>query len=127
MDVLNLIGVIFVATLAGFIVGMLWYSKVLFGRAWMALSKVDSRQWSRIAMTLGGFGIQVLISIGLLFAIGMTGVHPYVVALCLWLTTFFPVVLHGKVYNGRSWKLVLIDGGHYLVALLASATVYLFL
>lgn len=127
MALVNLIVVVIVASMASMAVGMLWYSKPLFGNAWMSLCGFQQKEMNMFKTMSYAFLIEILIAVGLLFAIGMTGMHPYIVAPCLWLAAFLPVTLHGKLYYHKPWKLILIEAGHYLIALLASATVYLFL
>ena len=47
-DDINLLGIL-VAAIAGFVLGWVWYSKLLFGRAWLALNPGAAlTQYSRV-------------------------------------------------------------------------------
>ncbi len=117
------------AAVASFLLGWLWYSKVLFGNIWMRESGVTPTDEDRKKMgqTMGlGFLADIVKAFFLLFlsANFAEGGHQFLVAFVIWIGFLLPLVLSSKLYEKRSWTLFIITGGYQLVSLLAMSVVF---
>ncbi len=106
-----------------FVVGGLWYSPLLFLRAWQGQTGVsDEAMKPRMAAALGSDLIgAVLMSIVLAFAVHLSAVSGAAagasVGVAAWIG-FVAVTSVGRVtYEGAQWRLFLINGAYNLVTL----------
>jgi len=120
-----------VAAIIAFVVGGLWYSPLLFGNLWMKLSGITQKQVEK-AKKNGGMAGMWKSYLGMLLA---TIVTSYVVAyfvkalgastatdgamigFWLWLCVAAPLQLNSVVWEGKPFKLYLLQTGHVLVEL----------
>jgi hypothetical protein len=116
----NPVGVL-LAAVATFVIGMLWYSPLLFAKPWVALNgytpeklaemkKGAARMYgiSFLAYLVLGFGIGFIVH-GLSVHEGLwDGVH-------LWVFIVMPVSLTGLVFSDRRFGAWLIDAMYQLV------------
>jgi hypothetical protein len=131
MNSLNWLAVL-VAAISAFVVGGIWYSPTLFGKAWMADNKFTLEQVKQ-----GNFGkiygwafIFTLIA-AVNLAMFLTDTPPECTGNCaqktdisfgamggflagLWVFAF--VAVHG-MFERKSWRLIFINGGYSIVAL----------
>ncbi len=108
------------ATISAFILGAIWYSKTLFGNAWMQEVGLTEGSVGNVNMgrTFGGtFVLQFLAAIALSAFLGnasnwMEGLHTG-----LWIGIFWVATAYGVTYlfEQRSMRLWLINAGYYLV------------
>lgn len=124
---------VLVAAVAAFVVGAFWYS-VLFGKIWMHLSgrtEHDIKKGNVGASYLLGFVFTLVMSYvlahALIFAsayLKVTGVEAGLMAgVWNWLGFVVPVQIGQQLWEGKSWKLFLINGGHTLVGLLVMGVI----
>lgn len=112
---------------AAFLLGFAWYT-ALFGKAWQAETGVtDEQAQSGIALTHGlAFLMMVVIAFGINFIINMhtpeeqTFTHGAFHGIMAAVMFGLPAVAINYLYQKKSMKLFLIDGG-YLVAFSALA------
>lgn len=108
------------ATISAFILGAIWYSKALFGNAWMqevGLTE-DAVNNANMAMTFGmTFVLQIIAAIAMSAFLGegsnwMEGLHTG-----LWIGIFWVATAYGVTYlfEQRSMRLWLINAGYYVV------------
>ena len=129
---INYVAVV-VAAIAGYAVGALWYSPVLFGKVWMRLMEITPEKMeankgkSMGKMYAIGFVGTLLMSYVLAHFVGMALVADISGALqlgfWLWLGFIATVLLGSVLYESRPWKLYFINAAHYLVALLVMAII----
>lgn len=114
---------VFVAGLAGFVVGGLWYSPLLFGRAWMRAAGVTEEQ---LAVGDKGkiFGLSLIFLLIMSYCLAMFLQTPGITlqsgAFYGFLTGFgwiffaFGVV---GLFELRSWTYIFANGGYWVVTM----------
>ena len=113
---------ILAATVASYIAGSLWY--MALGRPWRAaLGWVETDTPYRpapLALAIA-FVAQLAMATalsGVLFHMGSTGVRRAVIAgVLIWAGFVLPSLATNVVFQKRSARLILIDGGHWLLVL----------
>lgn len=122
-----------VAAIAHFIIGMLWYSPVLFGNIWMELNKfskehmAENMKKNMPLIMIGGFGTSYIfaLTIGFLFQLlqvsdVMSGLK---IAVILWFG-FNAVIQFGMVlWEGKPFKLFVIQAAYWLASFTAVAAI----
>ena len=117
MPEINYLAVV-VAALATFVLGGLWYSPVLFGKAWQREVGLSDEQLARSSMARI-FGVALVLSLiaALVFALFL-GPRPkmplglgagFAAGLC-WVASSFGI---NYLFARRSLRLFLIDGGYH--------------
>jgi len=111
---------VFVATIASFMLGGLWYSKAMFGSAWMqevglTEEAMDSANMRRTFA--GTIVLQILAAIALSVYLGadsswQTGLITGLVIGLFWIATAYGVTY---LFEQRSVRLFLINAGYYVV------------
>ena len=109
-----------VATIAAFLLGGLWYSKSLFGSAWMqevGLTE-DAINNANMAKTFGGTIIlQILAATALSALLGADSTWQDGLQTGLWVGLFLIATAYGVTYlfEQRSGRLFFINAGYYVV------------
>lgn len=116
------------ATITAFILGALWYSKALFGNAWMQEVGLTEEAVNNANMvqTFGGtFVLQILAAIALSAFLGegsnwLEGLHTG-----LWIGLFWVATAYGVTYlfEQRPLRLWLINAGYYVVLYAVMGTI----
>lgn len=118
------------AAVASMVVGFLWYGPI-FGKQWMALSgmtdmdieaaKAKGMGKSYGLMFVGSLVMSYVLSHSLTFASSYllaTGASAGVMAgFWNWLGFVAPVTLGSVLWEGKPWKLWILNNGYYLVTL----------
>lgn len=108
---------VLVSTAAAFALGALWYSKTLFGSAWMqeiGLSE-EAIENSNMAVTFGStFFLQFIAATGLAAFLGADsnwayGLHTGLNVALLWIATSFGI---NYLFEQRSLRLYMINAGY---------------
>jgi hypothetical protein len=116
MPAINWLAVI-VAAIAAFGVGALWYSPLLFTKAWIRESGVDQTRArnATLPLTLGMAFLLVLLATFVFAAflgpnvdLGSGALYGFLAGL-FWVTGYLGV---NYLFEGRSFKLLLINGGY---------------
>ena len=113
-----------VATLAKFFFGWLWYSPLLFGKSWMALTNCDPEQMkSRLPRIVPADLISTFIlAFVLVHAVHYAGARGAAqgaaVGFFNWLGFIGAVSFVTTLYEKRPFKLFLINNGFQLISLL---------
>jgi len=118
---------VFAAGISSFIVGGMWYSKRIFGKAWMAESKLTEE---KIKQRNKGklFGFTALFSILMAFTLAVfltdamwdakigviEGVMAGVIA-GIW--TFCAIAIH-SLFELKSWRYIFINGCYSVISLI---------
>jgi hypothetical protein len=119
---------ILIAAIANMVLGYIWYGP-LFGKAWMKLSqiKMDKMKSSGMGksyalMFLGSLVMAWVLAHALVF--GNAYLHTsgaqsgIMVGFFNWLGFVAPVMLSSVLWDGKPWKLWLLNSGYYLIGLM---------
>jgi hypothetical protein len=122
----NWVGVV-VATVVTFGLGALWYSPVLFAKAWMAAHGYTAEQVQAMRRTAGrAYAVTFLCWLLMATAVGIllrqisieSAVTGFKVGLLAWVGFAVPVGLSSHVFSQRRFAAFAIDAGYQLVSLL---------
>jgi len=123
---------VLVSAAAGFVIGMLWYS-VLFGKAWMKLSGMDKKKIEKekkkgmAKSYAAGFAVLVVMAFVLAHFVDMAEATTVLggaqAGFWAWLGFVATVMLNKVLWEGKPFKLYLLDAAHYLVVLLAMGSI----
>lgn len=125
---------VFLAAVAGMVIGGLWYSPLLFGKLWMHLSGITEKQIieaKKKSMTVN----YVLQFIALLvmacvvahfIALMRLTTLPEIMQLVFWSWLGYQATLEfsSVLWGGKSWSLFLLNSAHNLVALVVIGLVF---
>lgn len=124
---------ILVAAIVSFVIGWAWFSPVLFMKQWIALSgvtpeKVEVGGKQKMMQSMVIMFVLVLISAYVLayfvHALGVTTVLEAVrLAIWVWLGFMATIQLGPFLWEGKPFKLSLLQGGQTLVTTLAMAII----
>jgi hypothetical protein len=119
---------VLLAAIAGFLVGGVWYR--VFAQPWMAATGITREQiqahhgdwthWLPFAYAFAAMLVMALAFAGMLghFGSGQVNVRNGIIsAVVIWLGFVLPVMLVNNSFAMRSPRLLLIDGGYWLVVL----------
>ncbi len=121
METINWLAV-FVAGISAFVVGGIWYSPVLFGKAWMEESAltddlIKAGNKGKIFGSTFVFSIIMSANLALFLNDPKTDLTWGITAGCLaGIWTFCAIAIH-SLFELKSWKLIFINGGYSLVSL----------
>lgn len=123
---------IFMAAIANMLIGMLWYSPMLFGKQWRSLMGITANGMKAARKKMGvtyGLSFVMTLIMGYIFALlvrttqVLTFAEGVQLGALLWLGFVSTVQLTDVVFSGKSWKLYLINTGYQLTALLAMGAI----
>ncbi len=129
-----------VAAAASMVIGFLWYGP-LFGKPWMALmgitpEKIEAAKAkggmgkSYALMALASLVMSFVLAHALIFAatyLKVSGLSAaFQAAFWNWLGFIAPVTLGSVLWEGRPWKLWILNNAYYLVSLFVMATILAF-
>ena len=116
---------VLVVTVVSFVIGMLWYSPVLFGNAWMkagGISKKDIEKSKKEGMEkkmltsfVGSLLMGYILSYFVVYATATTFVMGMKVGLWLWLGFVVPVLVGSVLWEGKVVRYYLINISYWLV------------
>lgn len=112
---------VLVASIAGFAVGAVWYTPILFGKIWIKLigANIDENNKPNMPMIFGtALVLQFIAAIGLEMVLGKDAcaVHGLTTGLFIsifWIATSFGI---NYLFVRRPLKLFFIDAGYYAVS-----------
>jgi hypothetical protein len=113
------------AGLAHMAVGLVWFSKRLFGDAWVGLTHATldpAVKWLPVA-AVGHLAIALVLAILIRFAGGPSLLAGLVIALIVWGGFIVTLEIGELVWEKIQFKLFLIRVGEHLVALGAAGTI----
>lgn len=124
---------IIVATIAATVIGSIWYSKIGFGKQWMALTGIteesmnDFPRKKMATLYIVNFVatlVQLTVLAFLLVNIPITdGLQGAVLGVIVWLGFHLFVIVGSVLWEDKSIKLALINAGHYLVSLAVAGAI----
>ncbi len=119
MGIASQIGMITVMALSAFVIGGLWYSKLLFGARWCTYAGIDMDKPQGHPAKV--FGVSLLFSVlaaaGFVFIFGQPASLHLSLHNGLMIGFFFVFTSFGINYQfaNRPWPMLLIDGGYHLM------------
>lgn len=119
---------VLVASISAFLVGWLWYSKVLFAEVWMKEIGFSPDQLGNPTMSMIITAVMILLmSLGLGILIQWFDLNTFFSILTLgffvWLIGAMPVELNGVLFGGKSKTLFFIHTGHKFVEIITISIV----
>jgi len=119
---------ILAATLAGMILGALWYSPVLFGNAWMqALGKTQDQLGSATGPMIGSVLACLLTAIALACLMQLAQVDSLIdglkVGALAGVGIVFPAMLSDSLFCGWGSRLLFIQAGYRITYILVMAAI----
>jgi len=117
---------VFVAAIGAIAVGMLWYSKPMFGPMWMQLlgwDKKEEEDAKKSAMTamIAGMAVQLVTAYVLahiLYVLDVDSASEAIkAALTLWVGLVGPTQIGSVLWEKRPFTLFVLNGAHSIVAL----------
>ncbi|MDO8648788.1 MAG: DUF1761 domain-containing protein [Candidatus Peregrinibacteria bacterium] len=122
---------ILASTVASMVIGFVWYGP-LFGKQWMKMMKIDHASMEKAKKegmgklyalaALGSLLMSFVLAHSLVFASTYLDVYGVQAGLQAgfwnWLGFIAPVTLGGVLWEGKPWKLWILNNGHYLVSML---------
>ena len=120
---------VLVAALSTFILGGLWYSPMLFGKAWMRLNNftdADLQTFSKARMFGSSFVFSLVMALNLaMFLAGPTtdviwGMAAGALAGLGWVVMAIAII---GVFENKSWTYILINSGYMIVAFIVMGAI----
>ena len=127
MENLNILSLV-LATLVPTVVGFIYYSKPLFGNAWMdAIGMTEEKQKEANLPVIMGLSLVMSFLIAFFFVnfcngIGQEGEfdtfkHGVAHGVIINFFLIIPILVTKGLYEQRSWKGILIDAGYWIITL----------
>lgn len=115
---------IIVSAVASMVLGYLWYSPILFGKEWMELANVKMGSGkNKMAITFGFGFLAVFASsfvlkqfLDLFYIVNLFDAVQ--LAFWIWLGFVATALIGNVLYEGKSWKLFVINSGYQLASLI---------
>ena len=120
---------ILLAAIASMIVGMIWYSPLLFVKPWMRLSgikksgKQKGMAFSYIVMFIGTFVTAYVLAQVISFTGAFSFSEGMMIGFGVWLGFIAPTMLGIVLWESKPWALYFINAGYYLVSLLIAGLI----
>ncbi len=117
------------AALARMIIGALWYSPVLFIKPWMEMTGVTHEQMRQRMPKGVGLDLiaSILMSFAMAYIVGYSGAQGtdggLSIAFLAWLGFIAASTLAPVQYEGKPWKLWLLNNGCLLISLMAMGAI----
>lgn len=126
---------VLVAALAYMVIGMVWYSPLLFGNKWLALMNKTPKEIKKmrkgatrayvfsviVALVMSYVLAQVLNVLGQLSA--LTVLNALRVAFSIWIGFVVTMQLNSVLYEQKPWGLYFINIGYVLVSLVVMSLI----
>ncbi len=123
---------VLVASVVSMLVGFAWYSKMLFQDSWMKSAGIDKKKikekqkgmaGTMLIAFIGAVVTNYVLAMFIEYTKASTFMEGSIVGFWIWLG-FFATTMTGVVlWEGKPWKLYLINSSHYLVVLLINGGV----
>jgi hypothetical protein len=118
---------VLLAAISSMIVGAIWYMPSFFGKPWMKLAKVDKNKPYNMVVAMGLTFVASLVTAYVLAHVSYLSNQFFdrsffedavTTAFWLWLGLTATRFLVHDLFEGRPWKLTLMNAAHELVTLL---------
>lgn len=125
---------ILIVSMTGMLIGMLWYSPVLFAKPWMRLSGVTpeaiakEKKKGMLPTYAGGFLNNLIMSAVLFYLLRLTMAgtlaRSATVAFLVWIGFIATTQFSSVLWEKKPFLLYLINAGYYLAVLLAGSAIF---
>lgn len=120
---------ILVSALLAFLLGFLWYSPAMFGKAWLqAIGKKEEdveANMGQHAVSIVGWLVAAFIYGFLITHIFINGIQDYLfLSVALWGAYMMPPKAMAMMKGGFNTKLLWIDGGYHLAGYILFAVIF---
>jgi len=107
------------------ILGVVWYSKPVFGKAWMKLTGTTEAKEVDMPKTMGiAFVASLVMAYVTAYVVGMMGATTLLdgatLGVYLWFGYVATTMINGVLWEQRPWNLYFMNSGQYLVALIVT-------
>jgi hypothetical protein len=116
---------ILVAAVVSFVIGMLWYSPILFGNAWMKASGITKKDIEKskkkgmgkqmITAFISSLVMAYVLAIFVKLSSAASFIHGVKVGFWLWLGFVATIALGSILWEGKPFKYYLINVSYWLV------------
>lgn len=123
---------VIVSAVVSMALGFLWYSPIMFGKAWMKLSKVDPQKVKQANKNMPKLYsimfVATLVTVYVLaqlidLTLASTTLDGVELAALVWAGFVAATGVSMMLFEGKSWKLFFINTGFTLVSLLLSGVI----
>lgn len=119
---------IILATVSSMVLGMLWYSDLMFGKKWrhlMGISCEDMEKGKNKKMT-GIFAQSFLFTLGQAFIVYILFVSGFELLgiFAIWIGFSLPIFANSVLWEGKPWKLFSINATYSLASLALTFEVF---
>ncbi|MBS3127003.1 DUF1761 domain-containing protein [Candidatus Woesearchaeota archaeon] len=123
---------VLVAAIVSMVLGALWYSPVLFGKQWMKLSNIDPKKMpemkkkAKTSYALNFVAVLVMAYVlahTVQYAQAATVFEGVQAGFWVWLGFIATVLLGSVLWEGKPWKLYLLNAAHYFVSLVVMGVI----
>jgi hypothetical protein len=127
---------VLLAAIASMVAGFLWYSPMVLGKPWMKQMGLTADKLKKAQKEMGKlYGVSFVVALLTAFVLShvMTMSMAYfhysklstglISAFWMWLGFVMPVQVTDQIFGAKNWKLLAINTGYQLVALLAMGVV----
>lgn len=117
---------VLVASVASTFIGMLWYSPVFFGKIWMKLAKPRIKRPSGISMLIGFISSFVLFYMlaTVMSFVNSNGILDGIsTAFWMWLGFIATVSLGVVLWEGKPFKLYILNNAYNLLSLIVAGII----
>ena len=121
-----------VSAIASMAIGFIWYSPVLFGKAWMKLSNIDPKKMAEANKHMAkmysisfvaAIVTAVVLSLFLDYALAATALEALLVGFFAWLGFVATTLISSVLFEGKPWAAFLINSGYQLASLLTMSLI----
>lgn len=119
---------VLVSAITSMIIGMLWYSPLLFGNMWMKLMKINPKDIEKSKMKgmnsiyltafISALLMSYVLSLTIKYVGAVTVLEGLQIGFLFWLGFVATVMLGSILWGGKPLQLYLINVFHYLVSIL---------
>ncbi len=121
---------VFVASLAYFFLGAIWYSKLMFARSWMAALNIDPENIDKSnvgRMLLTTFIADFILSLSIAILIHLISIQVVSAAVKLGLLIgigfIFTTFLTNTLFEKKSSKLLMINSGYHILGCIIASSI----
>lgn len=122
---------VFACGVISMIIGFVWYSPILMGRTWMEEIEKTEEEMKKGHNPLRRYGLAFLCNLFIAFSLAQLMVHSNVntvaggirLAFLCWFGFIVAPMVINSLFEGKSFKLLLVDSGHHLIVILVFGVV----
>ena len=141
LDLPSLIGVNYIAVIVGaivsFVIGMIWYSPLLFGKLWIKANGFNEKEIKEkhkkgmmakgmVGSIIGALVMSFVLSVSIHLTQATTLTSGLLIGGFLWLGFMATAALNKVLWEGKPVKLYLVEVLHHLVVILVMSAIFVY-